>query len=55
VSVAVQSSPGDVVPASRLRSIRYLPGVGLVQRLLVLATSAWLAVLALAQRRIPSD
>jgi hypothetical protein len=36
-------------------SIRYLPGVGLVQRLLVLATSTWLAVLALAQRRIPGD
>jgi hypothetical protein len=32
-------------------SIWYLPGVGLVQRLVVLATSAWLAVLALEQRR----
>jgi hypothetical protein len=36
-------------------SIWYLPGVGLVQRLVVLATSAWLAVLALAQRRVPGD
>jgi hypothetical protein len=32
-------------------SISYLPGVGLVQRLVVLAASAWLAVLALEQRR----
>ncbi|HEV7186870.1 MAG TPA: DUF998 domain-containing protein [Blastococcus sp.] len=36
-------------------SIWYLPGVGLVQRLVVLATSAWLAVLAVAQRRVPGD
>jgi hypothetical protein len=36
-------------------SVRYLPGVGLVQRLVVLAISAWLVVLALAQRRIPGD
>jgi hypothetical protein len=36
-------------------SIWYLPGVGLVQRLVVLATSAWLAVLAFAQRRVPGD
>jgi hypothetical protein len=36
-------------------SIWYLPGVGLVQRLVVLATSAWIAVLALAQRRVPVD
>jgi hypothetical protein len=34
-------------------SIWYLPGVGLVQRLVVLATSVWLAVLAFAQRRVP--
>jgi Protein of unknown function (DUF998) len=34
-------------------SIRYLPGVGLVQRLEVLAISAWMVVLALAQRRQP--
>jgi hypothetical protein len=32
-------------------SIRYLPLVGLLQRLVVLAISAWLVVLALAQRR----
>jgi hypothetical protein len=36
-------------------SIWYLPGVGLVQRLVVLATSVWLAVLAFAQRRVPGD
>jgi len=36
-------------------AIWYLPGVGLVQRLVVLTTSAWLAVLALAQRRVPGD
>jgi Protein of unknown function (DUF998) len=36
-------------------SIWYLPGVGLVQRLVVLATSAWLAVLAVAQRRTTGD
>ena len=36
-------------------AIWYLPGVGLVQRLVVLATSAWLAVLAFAQRRVPGD
>jgi hypothetical protein len=36
-------------------AIWYLPGVGLVQRLVVLASSAWLAVLALAQRRVPGD
>ena len=36
-------------------SIWYLPGVGLVQRLVVLVTSVWLAVLALAQRRVPGD
>jgi hypothetical protein len=36
-------------------SIWYLPGVGLLQRLVVLAGSAWLAVLALAQRRAPGD
>ena len=36
-------------------AIWYLPGVGLVQRLVVLATSAWLAVLALEQRRVPGD
>jgi hypothetical protein len=36
-------------------SIWYLPGVGLVQRLVVLATSAWLAGLAVAQRRVPGD
>jgi len=36
-------------------AIWYLPGVGLVQRLVVLATSAWLAVLAVAQRRVPGD
>jgi hypothetical protein len=34
-----------------VRSISDLPGVGLVQRLVVLAASAWLAVLALEQRR----
>jgi len=36
-------------------AIWYLPGVGLVQRLVVLATSVWLAVLAFAQRRVPGD
>jgi hypothetical protein len=36
-------------------SIWYLPGVGLLQRLVVLATSAWLTVLAFAQRRVPGD
>ena len=36
-------------------SIWYLPGVGLVQRLVVLATSAWLVVLSLAQWRVPVD
>jgi len=36
-------------------SVWYLPGVGLVQRLVVLATSAWLAVLAVAQRRATGD
>lgn len=35
-------------------SVWYLPGVGLVQRLVVLATSAWIAVLAVAQRRAPA-
>jgi hypothetical protein len=38
-----------------LMSVWYLPGVGLVQRLVVLATSVWLAVLAVAQRRVPGD
>lgn len=36
-------------------SIWYLPGVGLVQRLVVLATSAWLVVLSLAQWRVSVD
>ena len=36
-------------------SVRYLPGVGLVQRLVVLAISGWLVVLALAQRGVPDD
>jgi hypothetical protein len=36
-------------------SIWYLPGVGLAQRLVVLATSVWLAVLGFAQRRVPGD
>ena len=36
-------------------AIWYLPGVGLVQRLVVLTTSAWLAVLAVAQRRTSGD
>jgi hypothetical protein len=36
-------------------SVRYLPGVGLAQRLVVLAISGWLVVLALAQRGVPGD
>jgi hypothetical protein len=36
-------------------SVWYLPFVGLVQRLVVLAISAWLVILALSQRRVPGD